>query len=267
MNTVSASPANASDSGDTIDTSDARQPTTMSNAELGSHSKPEYVKVWDLPVRVIHWLIALCFTGAYLTAESESWRLLHVSLGYTMGGLIAFRVIWGVIGTRYARFSEFVRSPSAVLQYLRSLMTKSPEHFTGHNPAGAIAVLLLLGVGAAISVSGYALYNDLGGEWIEEAHELLANAMLAIVCIHIAAVLISSHLHKENLPLAMITGKKRRIASAAISSTWRSVALVILLAVMAFWFWQWQQAPVTQPTQNSHQISAADQSKPEEDDD
>nr|WP_315467577.1 cytochrome b/b6 domain-containing protein [uncultured Undibacterium sp.] len=258
MNTVSTSPASASD---------ASQQTTTSHAELASHSKPDYVKVWDLPVRLIHWLIALCFTGAYLTAESESWRLLHVTLGYTMGGLIAFRVIWGVIGTRYARFSEFVRGPSAVFRYLRSLMTKTPEHFTGHNPAGAIAVLLLLGLGAAISVSGYALYNDLGGEWIEEVHELLANAMLAIVFIHIAAVLISSHLHKENLPLAMITGKKRRIASAAIASTWRSVALVILLAVIAFWVWQWQQAPTAQQTQRSDQISAADQAKSKTDED
>jgi cytochrome b len=258
MNTVSTSPASASD---------VSQQTTTSNAELASHSKPDYVKVWDLPVRLIHWLIALCFTGAYLTSESESWRLLHVTLGYTMGGLIAFRVIWGVIGTRYARFSEFVRSPSAVFRYLRSLMTKTPEHFTGHNPAGAIAALLLLGLGAAISVSGYALYNDLGGEWIEEVHELLANAMLAIVFIHIAAVLVSSHLHKENLPLAMITGKKRRIASAAIASTWRSVALVILLAVIAFWVWQWQQAPTAQQTQRSDQISAADQAKSKTDDD
>ncbi len=258
MNTVSASPAS---------TNDTSQQTTISNAELDSHSKPDYVKVWDLPVRLVHWLIALCFTGAYLTAESESWRLLHVTLGYTMGGLIAFRVIWGMIGTRYARFSEFVRSPSAVFQYLRSLLTKSPEHFTGHNPAGAIAVLLLLGLGAAISVSGYALYNDLGGDWVEEAHELLANTMLAIVFVHIAAVLISSHLHKENLPLAMITGKKRRAASAAITSTWRSIALVILLAVFAFWVWQWQNAPTAEQMQSNHQISADYQSDTKEDDD
>lgn len=258
MNTVSASPANPNNRLDE---------TSASAAEIHSHSKPDYVTVWDLPIRLVHWLIALCFTGAYITAESENWRLLHVTLGYTMGGLIVFRVIWGLVGTRYARFSEFVRSPSAVLQYLRSLFTKSPEHFTGHNPAGAIAVLLLLGLGAAISVSGYALYNDLAGEWVEEVHELLANAMLAIVLIHIAAVLISSHLHKENLPLAMITGKKRRIASAAIASTWRSVALVILLAVISFWMWQWQQAPTADQTQNTSQVSAADQQNTKEDDD
>jgi cytochrome b len=258
MNTVSASPANPNNRVDE---------TSALAAEIHSHSKPDYVTVWDLPIRLVHWLIALCFTGAYITAESENWRLLHVTLGYTMGGLIVFRVIWGLVGTRYARFSEFVRSPSAVLRYLRSLFTKSPEHFTGHNPAGAIAVLLLLGLGAAISVSGYALYNDLAGEWVEEVHELLANAMLAIVLIHIAAVLISSHLHKENLPLAMITGKKRRIASAAITSTWRSVALVILLAVISFWMWQWQQAPTADQTQNTSQVSAADQQNTKEDDD
>ena len=97
--------------------------------------------VWDVPVRVFHWLLVLCFAGAWLTAESEHWRLVHVTLGYTMAGLVAFRVLWGLVGTRYARFASFVRGPSAVLGYLKSLIGRHPEHHTGHNPAGALAIV------------------------------------------------------------------------------------------------------------------------------
>jgi len=87
------------------------------------------------------------------------------------------------------------------------------------------------------------LYNNIGGEWLEEAHELAANGMLALVIVHIAAVLITSQLHRENLPRAMVDGNKRRPAQEAIAATSRSIGLLILLAVAAFWYWQWQQAP------------------------
>src|SRR4051812_17502581 len=77
----------------------------------------QQVLVWDLPVRAFHWLIALCFAGAWLTAESEQWQLLHVTLGYTMAILVVFRLVWGMVGSRYARFSSFVRGPAAVARY------------------------------------------------------------------------------------------------------------------------------------------------------
>jgi cytochrome b len=107
------------------------------------------ILVWDLPVRVFHWLLVASFAGAWLTAEGEQWRLLHVSLGYTVLGLVAFRLVWGVFGTRYARFSSFIRGPSAVARYLGNLMHGRPQHYTVHNPAGAVAIvaLLLLGLG------------------------------------------------------------------------------------------------------------------------
>jgi len=102
------------------------------------------ILVWDAPVRVFHWLMVLSFAGAYLTAESERWRLVHVSLGYTMGGLVAFRILWGLLGTRHARFASFVRGPAAVMRYGRALLNGTPEHHVGHNPAGAVAIVLLL---------------------------------------------------------------------------------------------------------------------------
>src|SRR5512139_2829983 len=106
------------------------------------------ILVWDLPTRVFHWLLALSFAGAYVTAESERWRLVHVTLGYTLGGLLVFRLLWGLMGTRHARFASFVRGPAAVLRYLRSLVSGHPEYYTGHNPAGALAIVALLVLGA-----------------------------------------------------------------------------------------------------------------------
>ena len=117
---------------------------------------PQKVLVWDAPVRVFHWLMVLSFAGAYLTAESERWRLVHVTLGYTLGGLVAFRLLWGCVGTRHARFANFVRGPAAVMRYLRSLLNEPPEHHLGHNPAGAVAIVLLLLSSIVIVGTGWA---------------------------------------------------------------------------------------------------------------
>ncbi|MBL8350211.1 MAG: cytochrome b/b6 domain-containing protein [Burkholderiaceae bacterium] len=201
------------------------------------------ILVWDLPVRVFHGLIALSFAGAWITAESERWRLLHVTLGYTMGGLLLFRVAWGLIGTRHARFGDFVRGPRAVARYLGALLSGRPEHHVGHNPAGALAIVAMMALGALIVASGWATYNDLGGDWLEDLHEAAASVMLALVGVHIAGVLLSSWLHHENLAAAMVTGRKPGPPDQAIRSAWRSVAALMLVAVIGFWAWQWQAAP------------------------
>lgn len=198
--------------------------------------------VWDLPVRVFHWLMVLSFTGAYLTAETERWRLVHVTLGYTMVGLVGFRIVWGLVGSRYARFSSFVRGPKAVARYLRSLVSGRPEHHVGHNPAGALAILAMLGLTVAIGVSGWSVYNDIGGEWSEELHELAANTMLAVIGLHIAGVLLSSLVHRENLAASMITGRKSGRPEDGVRSAWRTMAVLMLIAVLGFWWLQWQDA-------------------------
>jgi cytochrome b len=200
----------------------------------------EKILVWDAPVRVFHWLTVLCFAGAYLTAESERWRLVHVTLGYTLAGLMAFRVVWGLVGTRYARFSSFVRGPMAVVRYLRSLLQRQPEHHIGHNPAGALAILALLALGGLIGVTGWASYNEVGGEWLSELHELVANTMLALVGLHVAAVVVSSRLHGENLARAMVSGCKVGQAKDAARAAWWTVAAIIILAVAVFWWLQWK---------------------------
>jgi cytochrome b len=202
-----------------------------------------HILVWDFPVRVFHWLMVLCFAGAYLTAESERWRLLHVTLGYTMAGLVVFRILWGLIGTRYARFSNFVRGPSAIARYAGSLLRGQPEHHTGHNPAGALVIVVLLGLTLSVAASGWATYNELAGDWLEEVHEAAANIMLAIVAVHVAGVIMSSWLHKENLVRAMITGRKPGGPEEGMRTAWRTVGALMLVAVLAFWWLQWQYAP------------------------
>lgn len=203
--------------------------------------------VWDAPVRVFHWLLAASFGVAWLTSESERWQLVHVTAGYTMAGLVAFRVLWGLVGTRHARFAAFVRGPRAVLAYFRSLATGRPQHHTGHNPAGALAILALLALTLLTVAAGWATYNEVGGHGVEDLHEGLANAMLALVILHVAAVALSSVLHGENLLAAMIHGRKPVPRSEGIRGPWRSVAAVVLAGVLGFWWLQWQSAP--QPEQ------------------
>ena len=209
-----------------------------------SAAAPEKILVWDMPTRVFHWMMVLSFTGAYLTAESERWRLIHVTLGYTLGGLVAFRILWGLVGTRYARFTSFVRGPVAVKRYLAAMLAREPGHDVGHNPAGAVAIVLLLLLSIAITVTGWAVYNDVGGifggKWTEELHELAANGMLLVIMVHIAGVAVASWLHRENLVRAMLDGKKAGAAGLGIQRAWSWLAVCMVLAALGFWWLQWR---------------------------
>ncbi|OGS96702.1 MAG: hypothetical protein A3H31_01730 [Gallionellales bacterium RIFCSPLOWO2_02_FULL_57_47] len=166
------------------------------------------ILVWDVPTRVFHWLLVLSFAGAFLTAESERNRDIHVVLGYTLLGLIAFRLLWGFFGTRYAQFRSFLFKPGEIVAYVRSLFKGKPAHYVGHNPAGSVAIWLLLGLGISTAATGLMSFQDIGGDVVKELHEFVSNAMLAVVLIHIAGVAVSSLMHRENLVRAMVTGFK-----------------------------------------------------------
>jgi cytochrome b len=205
------------------------------------------ILVWDLPTRLFHWLLAASFAGAWLTSESESWRLVHVTLGYTMAALLVFRLCWGFMGSRYARFAEFVKGPSAVLDYVKGMLRRQPARFVGHNPAGAVAILALMLLGALVALSGFATYEDIGGKWLEEAHELLAGTMLAVVVVHLAGVIVGSLMHRENLVRAMITGRKDGVPSEEIGSARTPLAVLLLALVAGLWWVQWRDAPAADP--------------------
>lgn len=195
------------------------------------------ILVWDWPVRLGHWLMVGGFILAWLTSESETWRLVHAFSGSVVIAVALFRLPWGFIGSRYARFVDFVRGPGSVIDYLRSLIRLEPDHHTGHNPAGGWAIMLLLGLGIATGVVGWAMYNELGGEWLEDLHEGLAATMLTVVFIHVAGVISGSLLHGENLVRAMITGHKQGSPEEAIPSARPLAAIFLLVWVAAASWW------------------------------
>ena len=194
------------------------------------------ILVWDWPVRLGHWLMVGGFILAWLTSESETFRLLHVISGATVLAVATFRLPWGFIGSRYARFVDFVRGPRAVKNYAAGLLKLEPAHHVGHNPAGGWAILLLLGLGILTGLSGWANYNDIGGGFLEELHEGLAVTMLTVVFIHIAGVLSGSLMHGENLVRAMLNGRKQGMPGEAIRSA-RPLAGAVLLAWVAVAGW------------------------------
>lgn len=170
------------------------------------------IRVWDPLLRLIHWGIAAGFLTAWLSAEE--WMSVHEAAGLTVIALVGLRALWGLIGGTHARFTDFVPSGSGLLSYVRAMVQRRAGRHLGHNPAGgAMALTLwfaLLGTAALGLLSRYpvpALRPY--GHWLEEAHEMLANGTLVLVGLHLAGVLISSLLHRENLPLSMLTGRKR----------------------------------------------------------
>ena len=193
------------------------------------------ILVWDIPTRVFHWALAISFAGAMITQEMERLRLVHITFGYTMLGLVGFRVIWGMIGTRYARFSSFVPSPKKVFAYIRSLFSRQPMHTLGHNPIGALGIIAMLSLIIGTSVSGILLEAEIAEELFEELHEGLANGLLVVVGIHIAGVIFSSLAHKENLIGPMFSGFKTGPESQGIRHSFWWIGL-LLIATMA-WFW------------------------------
>lgn len=195
------------------------------------------ILVWDWPVRLGHWLMVGGFILAWLTSESETWRLVHAFSGSVVITVALFRLPWGFIGSRYARFVDFVRGPGSVVDYLHSLIRLEPDHHTGHNPAGGWAIVLLLALGIATGLVGWAMYNELGGEWLEELHEGLAATMLTVVVVHVAGVISGSLLHGENLVQAMITGHKRGSPEEAIPSARPLAAIFLLVWVAAASWW------------------------------
>ena len=194
------------------------------------------VKVWDWPVRVFHWTLAASVIGAYVTGESEDFERLHHTLGWVAAGLIAFRVVWGLVGTRYARFNEFIRGPAQVWAYIKSLRSGQPQHFVGHNPVGAVAVILLMALVALSVYTGWLALAEDAAEWLEEAHEIAANTLITVVLVHVIAVLWSSRTHGENLLKAMLTGRKTALIEAGIHRNWGVLGLAMLMAVVWFVF-------------------------------
>lgn len=168
------------------------------------------IRVWDPLVRIFHWSLVAGFFGAYLLGEDGG--TLHQSLGFAALGLIGFRLVWGMVGSRYARFSSFIPSRGVLLRYLKEVVAHKEARYVGHNPAGAMMIVALLIAVSATGITGWMMTTDTfwGADWVEEVHEAMANGTLLLVALHVAGVVFSSLRHHENLVWAMITGRKRR---------------------------------------------------------
>jgi len=182
------------------------------------------IKVWDPLVRFFHWALVSAFTIAYIT--EEDFLTIHSWAGYLILLLLCIRFVWGFIGTRYARFSDFSYSTTNIIQFLKDTLRFSAKRYLGHNPAGGAMVFLLMFSLLITTVSGVILLGaeeqagpvahwftqseSMWADILEEVHEFFANFTLFLVFVHVAGVLVESLIHKENLVSSMITGFKAK---------------------------------------------------------
>lgn len=195
-------------------------------------------KVVDLATRTYHWLFAASFIGAYLTAESEKFRLLHVTLGYTMLGLVGFRIVWGIIGPRHMRLSAMFRKLKGLGTLREALRSGQLLHAThlkqSANLLMALTIMALLASVIPLTLSGYAVYHELAGNWIEEIHEFFGEMMLVLVVSHLFMIALVSLLRRTNLAKSMVTGTISGAGPDLIKSDNSLISGTIVLGVMAW---------------------------------
>lgn len=209
-------------------------------AAMTDGQAPAKVRVWDPLVRIFHWGLVGAFAVAWLTAEEV--QTVHELAGYTVAGLVAFRLVWGLVGGRYARFAQFVKGPRATLSYLGDVSQGKERRYLGHNPAGAAMIVALLMTLSGTAFTGWLMaepervamlpdaprivtsaWADDHGERgeadgpLKEFHETLANLMLLLAGLHVGGVALASFRHRENLARAMVTGDKRAPAPGDVA--------------------------------------------------
>ncbi len=211
------------------------------------------VKLWDLPIRLVHWSFVALLPALWWTAENGRMDL-HIQLGMVMLILVLFRILWGLFGSSTARFASFVRGPVSVARYMRGLFGKEGEAIVGHNPLGAlsvVALLLLLAVQVGLGLFAsdtdglyYGPLNSLVGydaaEAATEWHELGFNVILAVVVLHILAIVFYLTVKRDNLVGPMITGSKRYaspVSAPRMAPLWRALICLVIAWGIAGWVW------------------------------
>jgi cytochrome b len=225
--------------------------TTNDQAPAQAAAAP--VKLWDLPVRLVHWSFVALLPALWWTAENGKIET-HIQLGMVMLILVLFRILWGLFGSSTARFAHFVRGPIGVGRYMRGLFGRDGEPIVGHNPLGVlsvVALILLLGAQVVFGLFAsdtdglyYGPLNSLVGydaaEKLTEWHELGFNVILAVVVLHVAAIAFYFAVKRDNLVGPMITGRKRYAApvpAPQIAPWWRGVLCLVIAWAIAGWVW------------------------------
>lgn len=194
------------------------------------------IMVWDMPVRVFHWLLVICFAGAWLSSESERFAMIHYAFGYTACLLVLIRLVWGAIGTRYARFSQFLKSPRVVLEHFMAMLRGHPHHDVGHNPAGGLVMFALMLLILLIGLSGYLSVKEFLGNFVSEVHEVVASLVLGLVIVHIIAAVGMSVIERQNLVRSMVTGKKKGMPEQGIRYPQYLLGSLIFLGALYFFY-------------------------------
>ncbi len=174
-----------------------------------SKTRPATVKVWDPIVRLFHWtVVTACILNLFILEEGKYW---HRMTGYAVAAALAIRFVWGFIGTRHARFSDFFPTPSKVMGQIFDIIDGAEQRSLGHNPLASVMMLLLMALLSATCLTGWMTTLDAfwGEKWLEQLHGTIANSIMVLAILHAAAALIESWRHKENLVWAMVTGRKR----------------------------------------------------------
>ena len=234
---------------DTLSTASPSSASAPSSAQAQTQTpRPATRRVVDATTRMLHWLMALSFTAAYITADGERWRLVHVTLGYTLAGLVVARLLWGVFGPRQVRMSVLWRKLQGLPAWLKSLAAvRSPSALQatwrpGQNLLMALAVALILALVVPLTLSGYAVWDEWGGEWLEEVHEFFGNTLLFVVLAHIGLIALLSALRRKNQALPMLTGRVQGPGPDLAKGNHGWLAAAVLACVLAFLAWQWDQA-------------------------
>ena len=226
-------------------------PPYESTAQTSSAaSKPSRLMI-DAPTRMFHWLFVLSFLGAYLTADGERWRMLHVTLGYTMAGLLVFRVLYGLFGPRQASLGAMWHKLANLPSWLKSIaMNRSSASINwrqGQNLLMTFAVVALLIMVVPLTLSGYGVYNNfgdfLGGDWLEEVHEFFGEAFLMLVLAHLALIFGMSVWHRKNQAQPMLTGRVEGPGPDLVKKNRVWLAVLLLLVVLAYATWESQHSP------------------------
>jgi cytochrome b len=204
-------------------------------------------RVVDAATRMFHWLFAASFAGAYATADWESLRLVHVTLGYTMAGLLVFRVLWGIFGPRQARLSLLFRKLTGLPQWLQGFKAGKPAWRQGQNLLMTLAIAGLLLLAAPLTLSGYATYQEWGGEWLGDVHEFFGNTLLTLVLAHVGLIGALSVARRQNQALPMWRGRVPGAGPDLAQHNHGWLAVALLAAVLSFWAWTWGDAPSVPP--------------------
>jgi len=202
--------------------------------------------VVDAPTRMFHWLFAFSFVGAFVTADGERWRAMHVTLGYLFAGLLVLRLLYGLLGPRQVRLSLLRHRVSGIRAWLRSLAQRpllQVDWRQGENLLIALAIAAMMLAVVPLTLTGFAVYQEWTGDWLEEVHEFFGNAFLAAVLAHVGALAGSSLLRRRNRMLPMITGRIDGRGPDPVRHERRLLAALLLVASIGFVAWQWALAP------------------------